>query len=122
VNARRSEQINSGTSGGSKRSGTRTTEEYKRSACEDVLCEVEDFYVCDGAVIREVKLDYFICNYYVQFRLVKREIKPTNNPNCVSQCPNKLQYQTQKISSGAVKVSINHETNKEFYLLGYNAV
>jgi hypothetical protein len=38
VNPRRSEQINSGTSGGSKRSGTRSTEEYKRSACEDVKC------------------------------------------------------------------------------------
>jgi hypothetical protein len=36
MNARRSEQINSGTSGGSERSGTRATEEYRRSACEDV--------------------------------------------------------------------------------------
>jgi hypothetical protein len=35
VNARCSKQSNSGTSGGSKRSGTRGTEEYKRSACED---------------------------------------------------------------------------------------
>jgi hypothetical protein len=43
VNARCSEQINSGTSGGSKRSRTRTTEEYKRSACEVVLCELQDF-------------------------------------------------------------------------------
>jgi hypothetical protein len=39
VNIRRSEEINSGTSGGSKRSGTRAREEYKRSACEDVKCD-----------------------------------------------------------------------------------
>jgi hypothetical protein len=39
VNTRRSEQINSGTSGGSKRGGTRSTEEYRRFACEDVNCD-----------------------------------------------------------------------------------
>jgi hypothetical protein len=39
VNARRSEQINSGTSGGNKRIETRSIEEYKRSACEDVKCD-----------------------------------------------------------------------------------
>jgi hypothetical protein len=35
----RSEQIKSGTSGGSMRNGTRSTEEYRRSACVDVKCD-----------------------------------------------------------------------------------
>jgi hypothetical protein len=39
VNTIGSEQMNSGTSGGNKRCGTTTSEDYKRSACENVKCD-----------------------------------------------------------------------------------
>jgi hypothetical protein len=36
-----------------RRGGTRSAEEYRSSACEDCVCEMED-YVCCSAVILEV--------------------------------------------------------------------